>query len=191
MAWEVIASYAQYAGLLIEVGLDSKITINDNNYMIGDIVTIDQTWTRSNSANVKYLGTAPENVSQVKIPWVNHDASLSGSVVFPTSPGEHGDIFEMDEQVYDDEASALERAEQLYYRKRYPYSWLVEPAVITGLFAPRETHALSDWKFNGEMQALDRTCFVKSVEYSVTMTKTNDMRWEGVLNLVEMNRRQP
>lgn len=189
MAWDVVTAYAHYAGLMITVERDSKITLSSGDYMVGDIFDISFTWMRENTQRVKPLFSPPELVSQVKIVWQNRDGTENGTVYFPSVPSDEGEMLEMAEQVYDDEAQAQARAEKVYYRKQFPYTWVAEASIPVRNFAPGAFQAVSDWKLNSEMQAVNRLCMVKSVEHYIEQNEDNHaLQWRTVVNLVEIQR---
>lgn len=188
-AWDVIKEFAAYSGLSVIVNRDSTITVNVNDYLIGDIFTIEHTWLKSNTVNLKALHAPPEPVSQIAVPWQSYDGATSGTAYYPSSPDATGNVFEMPEQVYASEADAQTRAQRIYYRKRFPYSWIAEAVQGVSGTRPGSIHSLSDWKLNRESGAIDRLCMVRSVDHMIQQdAKTHTLSWRTVVNLVEIQR---
>lgn len=189
LAWDVLAAYSEYAGLVSEVTRDSKIVIGSSGYWTGEISIPIQTWTPDNSRRVQPLKAPPAPVSQVKIKWQSRDGASNGVVVFPDSPDETGEVLEMPEQVYDNAAQAQDRAEKAYWRRKYPYTWIVESAQDARDMTPGWMHLLTGWKLHPDMQAVQRLCLVRSVEHFIEQDEeTHDLEWRTTVTLEEIER---
>lgn len=190
LAWDVLVAYAQFAGLSIIVGRDSKITVGENGHRVGgDIITTTHTWQPSNTANWKLLTPPPEPVAQVIMPWQSADGSSSGIAYFPAQPTGNGEILEMPEQVFVSGVDAASSAEQLYWRKQFPYAWIAESSISGASFRPGQYHAIDGWTLNNEMQPISRYCLVRSVDHIIVMDeKSKTIRWHSIVNLAEINR---
>lgn len=189
LAWDVVTSYAAYAGLRVDVGLDSKINIRINDYLTASVFTASYTWTKDNSTQIKAVHAPPSPVGQVKVKWQDNDGVESGTAVFPASSSVIGEILEMDEQVYSDGDQAAVRAEKVYWRNRFPYSWIIEALDDGILTQPGEIHYLTDWQLNSEMGQLTRTCLVKGVDHLIEQSQeTHTLSWRSVVHLVEIER---
>ncbi len=191
LAWDVLSSYAFYANLLIRVSFDSQINISQRSYETG-FYTPAQTWTRGNTLNVKLLTAPPESVAQVSLAWQLPDGSDKGTVYYPASADGTGEIYDVPEQIYTSESNAQARAEQIYWRKKFPYSWIVEAIPMDAVYIPGLIHDLTDWRLNTEMQPISRSCRVKSVDHQIVQSQeTHTLTWKQVLQLVEILREQP
>lgn len=162
-AWNVIADLADYAGLKIVVGRDSKLTVTAST-LWGGAQTAAYTWDRTTGKRIKRTAANGDGVSEVKIRWRNAANTDSGTVAYPEEPGLTGSPVDLDELIYATENAALTAAERRYNSLRYPGTTLVECKNNEWDKYAGAIHAL-DWQADYSGGKLERTCIVLSVTH--------------------------
>lgn len=189
LTWDVLTSYAHFAGLIVRVGWDSRITIELNDYLIGEIFTPLYMWDLSDKDTLTYQELAPEPVSQVALTWQSRDGSTGGTVYYPSSPAATGIPLEIAEQCYDDETDAQTRAQRIYNLRRFGRQWTAEKIGEAKSFAVGDIHSIINWTLNSEMQPVARDCQVVRVQHSIRLDQESmAMSWEQAVHLREIGR---
>ena len=162
-AWAVVADIADFAGLRIVVGRDSKISIATSSLWAG-AQAATQTWTSTNAKRVKHSWRNGAAVSQVKIRWRNASNTQSGVEAFPEEPDTTGSPVELDEMIYATATAAQTAAQRRYYAARFPDTSLVECAGNEWDRYAGEVHAL-DWKADMGGGTINRVCVAARVTH--------------------------
>lgn len=163
-AWTVIADIAEFTGARVIVGRDSKLRISTNDFWSGALST-SLTWSRSNAEQIRMSKRPSQYVSQVVQPWRTADGQTTGTIYYPSDPGD-GLKLEIPETVYANESAATAAARRLYYMRRYPVEFTSNSAVDGSAYRPLEAHAVN-WQYNLDHVTLTRDCIVLGTNHTL------------------------
>jgi hypothetical protein len=129
-AWKVIEDAASYLGLRLEVGLDSKINVVNNEFWTETTHTPSHTWDRENASRVEVFWERARPNSEVTLNWLGlDDDSIQGVVRYPTSGAYWmGEPVEVGPYLHLTETDASTSAQRRFWMARFPYRFLVQTA---------------------------------------------------------------
>lgn len=183
-AWGMLQTLALYANLMIEIGLDSKITVTGNTFWFASVYSPGTTWTRVNSSRAEIVMNAAKPVGQVVVAWRN--GGNSGSESYPTTPTD-GEVNELDEQLIIDAVGAQRSARTRYFLSRFPYITVIE--VIGAASLPGSVVTMQ-WQVDNTMQAMDRDYLVQQLREEWESTK-HGVNQNSAMTLIEIGRENP
>lgn len=137
-AWAVLADFADYAGLCIDVLPNSTINVRENPYRQVGTLTPQAVWEPSQVVQFEAIHTGGQQVAQVSVTWVSADRLSEGVVFYPNEPDGFGPIEQVQAKIFFDDASATAYAAKTYYTKRFPYTYVLNvPSTHDDLYALR------------------------------------------------------
>lgn len=163
-AWTVISDLAEFTGSKIIVGRDSKLNISLDTFWNGSIST-SLTWSRSNAHTTRMTARPTVYISQVVLPWRTADGNTTGTVYYPTDPGD-GIKEELPETIYANSSAATSAARRYYFMKRYPVEFVVTSAIDGSAYRPLSAHAVN-WQYNLDHVAVTRNCIVLGASHTL------------------------
>lgn len=168
-AWAVMASAAEMGGSYIQVARDSQMTVRPDTLWTTPFgsLPVSKTWTRSNASNVEFVRSAGGQASQVKLHWETPDGSASGIAIYPATPDKLGRVAEVGPRYFATADAAQAAAQRQYVISRYPVEIMVTLAAGDMSIMPREIHRVQ-WQLANDMQSINRTILVRSVQHSVS-----------------------
>lgn len=181
--WTVAVDFAEYANCQIRVRRDSKIELY-NNPLWTNTLAPSFTWTDENTAAVDVNWQNGIGVNQVKLKWKRFNASESGEQSYPSTPQAVGEPLELDEVRYANDAAMLAAIRRKFTLARYSTLIDVESADAQPTFRPGGV-CKTQWRLHGQMNALDRTCFVVEAQHSI-----EENQWYTAASLQQVGREQ-
>lgn len=186
--WSVIQDMADMHAVRVRCERDSKFDIRLDPYWTNSsfVPTVDDDIDRAVVSDVDYVKKSGRTVGQVKLYWRSPDNSSGGSVTFPTSADDFGDLLEIGSEerpeVYADSTAAQAAARKAYWLERRPYETNVQ---IAGIGLSYETYDILqlEWDLDSNMANHDRTYMVLGTSHAI-----DDYGWSTALNVVQVSK---
>lgn len=165
-AWTVISDVADFSGVFVDVSLMSRITIRDDSLWTASTITPTVNWTRSNCNNPQFNSDIDAGISQASMKWRSADNSASGTVVYPSTAEDIGEVKDLGEYVYPDATAAGLAVQKKWAQLRYPYTITLLASEDSHQIAVGAIHDLT-WKIDPTVAAAYRIFYVTEVNHTV------------------------
>lgn len=175
--WTLISDMAEFAGIVITIGRDSRLHITDDTFWDGTISTA-VTWTRSNATQVKMLDRPMRKIAQVELPWRTADGATTGTSVYPATAGV-GSKVELNETIYANASAADYAAQRWYFLNTHQREFVVDVAGDGNAYRPRVAHAIN-WQFHLDHVAVTRDALIVGTSHTLS-----NGTWRNQLQLVQ------
>lgn len=163
-AWRVIEDAASYLGLRVEVGMDSKVRVVQNQFWRQASHSTAHTWTRANAARVEVFSERSRPNSQIALVWEElDDAASQGTARYPSNAYWMGDVSEIGPYLHLSQSEAGNSVERRFWMARFPYRFLVQAANGDHAASPGRIEEVS-WQMGAEAVAMTRQCVAVSVD---------------------------
>lgn len=179
--WGLVADVAEFTGVRVVVGRDSKINIAADTFWTGTPAH-SHTWDETNISGIEKADRNDLKVSQVKLKWRSPDGSESGEEVYPASPGIIGAVLETEELIYASSSAAQAAARKRFYLAHYPYTVVIEAADSHPTMKPGEVHRVQ-WSWNRQDGVIERLYLVTAVDHWI-----EDAHWYTTVYLQQIER---
>lgn len=169
-AWPIIADFADFAGVKIVVGRDSRISVSASTLWSAS-QSAASSWHRTNTRQIRKNWVDGSSVSQVVIRWRSPDGTDGGVARFPSTPTTTGAPQEYDDLIYANSSAALTAAQRRYYATRYPSTLLVDCSAQQWNIDPGLFHDYI-WQFDPGEPEMQAVCVVTAVHHRIERRRT-------------------